>query len=363
MTRPFRPRVLHLVPALFGHAGIVGGAERYVVELSRHMADQVPTRLVTFGERSEELSIGALGVRVLANGQAVRGQRTNQWSPSMLREIMCADVVHCHQQHVLMSSMAAAVCRLTARRVFATDLGGGGWDISAYISTDSWFHGHLHISEYSRSIFGHSGNARARVILGGVDTDKFMPDPDIVRNGGALFVGRLLPHKGISDLITALPPEMSLDVIGPVHDRRYAEKLRLLACGKRVQFRHDCDDNVVIEAYRRAACVVLPSVYRTSDGTESKVPELLGQTLLEAMACGAPVICTNVASLPEIVEEGKTGFIVEPGDCAALRARLQWIARHRAEAAVLGAAGRETVLQRFQWRDVVRRCLDAYSAA
>jgi glycosyltransferase involved in cell wall biosynthesis len=363
MSRAPAIRVLHLVPALFGKTGIVGGAERYALELARHMAQEVPTRLVTFGEHAEERQIGSLDVRVVGNGWSVRGQRTNQWSSSVVGEIMRADVVHCHQQHVLMSSIAAAICRVTGRRVFATDLGGGGWDISAYISTDSWFHGHLHISEYSRAIFGHEANRRARVILGGVDTEKFTPDPTTPRGGGVLFVGRLLPHKGVSDLIAALPEGMSLDIIGPSNDTRYCEQLKEQAHGKPVRFRHDCDDRVLIDAYRRALCVVLPSVYRAPDDTETKVPELLGQTLLEAMACGAPVICTNVASLPEIVEHDKTGFVVEPGDRDALRNRLHWIATHQVYAAALGDAGRRTVVERFQWRQVVRRCLDAYGAA
>ena len=102
----------------------------------------------------------------------------------MLREILGADIVHCHQQHVLMSSTAAAVCRATGRRVFVTDLGGGGWDISAYVSTDGWFHGHLHISEYSRNVFGHQNAPTARVILGGVDTAKFSPGEGVQRDGG-----------------------------------------------------------------------------------------------------------------------------------------------------------------------------------
>jgi len=45
-----RPRVVHLVPAPFGQGGLVGGAERYVFELARHMAERVDTRLVTFGD-------------------------------------------------------------------------------------------------------------------------------------------------------------------------------------------------------------------------------------------------------------------------------------------------------------------------
>ena len=52
-----------------------------------------------------------------------------------------------------------------------------------------------------------------------------------------------------------------------------------MAAGKLVTFRHDVDDRELVDAYRRALCLVLPSVYRTSDGSETKVPELLGQTL------------------------------------------------------------------------------------
>lgn len=361
MTPVERPRVLHLVPALFGAGGVIGGAERYALELARHMAEQVPTRLVTFGAEAGDRSVDRLSVRVLSGGWAVRGQQANRWSPAMLGEILGADVVHCHQQHVVMSSTAAAVCRVTGRRVFVTDLGGGGWDISAYLSTDGWFHGHLHISEYSRTVFGHQDTPRARVILGGVDTLKFSPAPDVARNGRVLFVGRLLPHKGIANLIEALPSGLSLDIVGPPSDSAYVSRLHALAKGKSVRFRHDCSDEVLVDAYRRALCVVLPSLYRTPEG-ETNVPELLGQTLLEGMACAAPVIATKVASLPEIVEDGKNGFVVEADDRDALADRLRWLSGHPDEAAAFGARGREVVLTRFQWPQVVRRCLDVYSA-
>jgi glycosyltransferase involved in cell wall biosynthesis len=199
------------------------------------------------------------------------------------------------------------------------------------------------------------------VILGGVDTERFSPAPATSRGNAALFVGRLLPHKGISDLIAALPAGVSLDIIGPMNGTGHPDFLKDAALGKRVAFRHDVNDGELIDAYRRALCVVLPSVYRTDDGKETIVPELLGQTLLEAMACATPVICTSVASLPEIVDDGKTGFIVEPGDRAALRDRISWLAAHPAEAVQMGVDGRRSVLERFQWPQVVQRCLDAYA--
>ena len=351
------------MPALFGTAGIVGGAERYALELARHMADRVATRLISFGSVPQDIREGNLDVRVIGGAWHVRGQQTNPFTLAIVPEILNADIVHCHQHHILLSSAIAAICRLTGRRVFATDLGGGGWDVSAYVSTDRWFDAHLHISEYSRHISGHDGHSWARVILGGVDTVKFSPGSAAARTERALFVGRLLPHKGVTDLIAALPDTLALDIVGPMNATGAVESFKTQSAGKAIAFHHGVSDEALVEMYRRALCLVLPSVYRTPDGHYSHVPELLGQTLLEAMACGTPVICTRVASMPEIVEDGVSGFIVEPGDHAALRARLEWLAAHPVDADAMGAAGRARVLAQFQWPDVVERCLDAYRTA
>ena len=97
-------------------------------------------------------------------------------------------------------------------------------------------------------------------------------------------------------------------------------------------------------------------------GVEDRVPELLGLVLLEAMACGAPAICTNVASMPEVVVDGVTGFIVPPNDVEALRERLVWIRDHPERAREMGIAGRQRVLNGFTWRAVAERCLAAYDA-
>ncbi len=89
-------RVLHIVPALFGKDGVVGGAERYALELARHMADAVPTTLVSFGDQDREETFGALRVRVIGNPWYVRGQRNNPVSARLLAAIRRARVVHCH---------------------------------------------------------------------------------------------------------------------------------------------------------------------------------------------------------------------------------------------------------------------------
>jgi glycosyltransferase involved in cell wall biosynthesis len=349
------------VPALFGlNGGIVGGGERYALELARHMAEQVPTQLVTFGPRARRSRVGRLAVEVLGNPWYVRGQRNNPFSLRLPPRLLRAEIIHCHQQHVLASSCAALLARLAGKKVFVTDLGGGGWDVSCYVSTDRWYDGHLHLSEYSRRVFGHEGKPWAHVILGGVDTRKFSPDPAVPRDGSVLFVGRLLPHKGVNDLVDAVDADQPLQLIGQPYDPAYLRHLQARAAGKRVAFRHDCDDAALVRAYRQARCLVLPSVYRTLYGQETLVPELLGQTLLEAMACATPVICTRVASMPEVVVDGVTGFVVPPNDPGAIRERLRWLRAHPGDAERMGRAARERVLARFTWPSVVRRCLDAY---
>lgn len=354
-------RVVHLVPAPFGAGGVVGGAERYALELARAMARRLPVTLVTFGDRDRHERDGALDIRIIGRPWYVRGQRTNPVSAKLFAVLRDASVVHCHQQHVVASSLAALYSRLSGRKVFTTDLGGGGWDISGYVSTDRWYHGHLHISEYSRRVFGHSANPRARVILGGVDTARFAPDGAVPRTGDVLFVGRLLPHKGINDLIEALPQGARLRIIGPAGDTRYWADLHRLASGKQVVFEQGLDDDALVHAYRAARCIVLPSVYRTMYGQETRIPELLGQTLLEGMSCGAPALATDVASLPEVVQEGLTGFLVPPNNPPALRAKLEWFQQHATEAAAMGHAAQARVLERFTWDAVVDRCLRAYA--
>lgn len=354
-------RVLHIVPATFGEGGVFGGGERYAFELARHMADEVDTVLLTFGPHRRRERIGKLDLCVIGNPWYVRGQRGNPLALSMFGHLRGADVVHCHQRHLLATSLFALACRLTRRPVFVTDLGGGGWDVSAFCSTDRWFNGHLHLSEYSRAHSGHRDNPLAHVILGGVDTLKFSPGDAIAHDGAVVYAGRILPHKGVTDLVAAMPPDLELKIIGRVADERYLADLHRMAAGKRVTFAHDCGDAGLIQAYRGALCVVLPSVYRSMYGDETPVPELLGQTLLEGMACGKPVICTRVASLPEIVEDGVCGFIVPPNDPEALAARIGWLREHPAEAAAMGVAARERVLDHFTWPRVVRRCLEIYA--
>lgn len=356
-----RPRVVHITPALFGNNGIFGGAERYSYELARHMARFTTTTLVSFSESPQQFTTpDGLRIQTLGPPWYVRGQRFNPVHLGLIRAVAAADVVHCHQPHTMAAELSALLARIAGRRVYASDLGGGGWGFASRIRTDGWFHGYLHISGYSRKIAGHEGRAGSEIIYGGVDTDLFSPDPSIAKEPLVVFVGRLMAHKGVNYLIDALPEGMRLELIGRPYQDEYHRELKRLAEGKTVTFRYDCDDAELVRAYQRAVCVVLPSVYRDCFGFETRVPELLGQTLLEGMACGTPGLCTSVGSLPEVVDHGKTGLVVPPNEPAALRTALERFRDNPTEAIALGAAGRKRVLSRFSWSAVVERCLSAY---
>ena len=73
------------------------------------------------------------------------------------------------------------------------------------------------------------------------------------------------------------------------------------------------------------------------------------------------MICTDVASMPEIVVDGVTGFVVPPNSPEVLGARMRWLRENPAAARRMGEAGRARVLEHFTWSSVVNRCLSAYA--
>ena len=202
-------------------------------------------------------------------------------------------------------------------------------------------------------------------MYGGADPQRFRPNPG-ERRSGVLFVGRLTPHKGIDVLIRALPPDARLTIVGSEgHDPRpperdYPSLLRSLAAGRRVQFLGAVDDEELARQYRTAAVLVIPSVERTCYGRRIVVSELLGLVALEAMASGTPVIASRLGGLPEIVEDGVTGYLVPPGDVSTLRERLVQVLADPAAAARLGSNAREAVVAELTWDRCADRCLAAY---
>ena len=350
-------RVLHVSAASFGAGGVFGGGERYPYELARAMAPLCQVTLVAFGDRPARHRDGDLSVRVLPTRARWKGSDVNPLSEGLLTEVAAADVIHVHQWESVVANQCVVVGRALGKRVFATDHGGSGRNYWRRLRLNRLVTGFLPVSQFGAGFYPELDD-RCHVILGGVDTDRFSPDPSVTRDPRALFVGRLLPHKGIDRLIDAVPPTLELEVIGRPYDPAYRDYLHTRAEGRRIEFRARTTDDELVEAYRRARAVILPSVYRPTFGPAQRKPELLGLTLLEAMACGTPVVCTDVGGMPEIVGLGG-GFVIDPDEPAALVAALESLVHDDRLWASTSEAALATA-RSHTWRAVAERCLSLY---
>lgn len=327
------------------------------------MASDVECELVTFGPRpSVTVEPGGLRIRVVRSLASWQGHPAHPLPPGLLGTLRHADVVHTHHMRSAPSRIAALTGRLRRQHLVVTDHGLTGSDWGGLLPR--LFDRFLLVSEYSAREL-RVPRERTRVIYGGADPVRFHPEGETVRHG-ILFVGRLTPHKGLDRLLAALPDGRDLAIAGSIgHDpnppeREYPALLHTLARGKQVRFLGPVADGDLPALYRRAAVFVLPSVHDTCYGRHVRVSELLGLVVLEAMASGTPVVASAVGGVAEIVEHGRTGFLVEPGNTAALRERLEELLRDRKLAARMGAAARESVLDRFTWQACAARCLAAY---
>jgi glycosyltransferase involved in cell wall biosynthesis len=260
------------------------------------------------------------------------------------------------------SRIAAVIGRLRRKRAVVTDHGLAGSQWGGLLPR--FFDGFLAVSEHSARQMA-TPRSRTRVIYGGVDCERYTPDSSGTRRG-VVFIGRLTPHKGIDRLIQALPRGASLTIAGSAgHDPRLPERdypklLRRLAERRDVRFVGPVPDADLPALLRGAAVLALPSVHWTCYGRYVPVSELLGLVVLEAMASGTPVVCSRIGGLPEIVEEGVTGFLVEPGDVDELRDRLAQVLGDPQGTARVGREARERALERFTWSHCAERCLAAY---
>lgn len=352
-------RVAVTYPIEFRDAGHIGGGERYALEFARALADRVDTRLITFGRARCTYRIGNLRVEVYPQLFLIRGRQNNPANPLFLRGLWDVDVIHCIGWHMLPTDLAILFGRATAKRVFVTDVGGGAdFSLGKYLPVGKLVHRFLFLTRYAASLYPEVRD-RASAIYGGADLAKFSPGPT-AREHKVLFVGRIIPAKGIEYLIDAVDPTVPLAIVGRPYAADYHAALRRQAKGRNVRFITDADDARLLEEYRSSLVTVLPSVKRSAY-SRYEVPNVLGLTLLESMACGTPVVCTDVGPERELVQDGVTGFVVPPNDAAALGARLNDLLADPGLAQRMGAAARSRVLEQFTWEKTAERCLQAYN--
>ncbi len=171
-----------------------------------------------------------------------------------------------------------------------------------------------------------------------IDLNLFLKKGDKEFKKDIVFVGSLYKLKGVDYLIDAFSgladTDARLVIIGDGPERKNLEKM--VEGSENVVFLGHLDNSEVKKRLDKALVLVLPSL---SEG--------LGLVLLEAMACGKPVIGSDVGGIPELIEDGKNGYIVKAKDSDALRDRLRMFTEDMGLARRMGYAGHKFVLENF----------------
>ena len=180
----------------------------------------------------------------------------------------------------------------------------------------------------------------------GVDGERYTPGEASGRKGSGvrvLCVARLVRHKGHPTLLRALAAlgrqglELQATVVGDGPERVELERLRdELGLQGRVRFAGPLGQDELPAVYRDHDVFCLPTL-----------SEAVGVVNMEAMACGLPVVCSDLMGVPELVEDGINGLLVTPGREGQLAGALRRLAEDLALRTRLGEAGRRTVEERF----------------
>ena len=200
-------------------------------------------------------------------------------------------------------------------------------------------------------------NDRIAVIPEGV-SPRYMPAPNRIRSDArtVLFVGRPDPYKNLVGLIEAFASlreqcqfPVTLRLVGAL-DARYPEgpkRAQSLNLGDAAVWTGYLTDEQLLQEYQNADVFVLPSLY-----------EGFGLPVLEAMACGAPVICSNKGSLPEVA--GDAALKVQPQDRIGLTEAMRRVLTDSRLARELSNKGIQHAAK-FTWQETVRQTLAAYA--
>jgi len=192
------------------------------------------------------------------------------------------------------------------------------------------FHNYLHTwsDKVDRYIaLGEFG--RHKFIQGGLPAQKIVVKPNFVhpdpgagdgRGGYALFVGRLSPEKGLSTLLDAWSnhpafPDLRIAGEGPLASLVHEACVRT----PRVKWLGPLSRAETFEQMRNARFLICPSTWY----------ECFALVVVEAFACGLPVIASSLGALPELIRPEQTGLLFTPGSASDLSAKVQWALEHQ----------------------------------
>jgi starch synthase len=374
---------------------VYGGAGVHVEYLARELQRIADIEVRCFGADRP----GALAFRAPAElADANAALQTMAIDLQMASDLGGAAVVHSHTWYANFAGHVAkllhgvphvaTVHSLEPMRPWKAEQLGGGYRLSSFCertaleSADAIIAVSPAMRDDVLASYPALDPARVHVILNGIDSQQYHPDPETVfleRVGidpgrpSVVFVGRITRQKGITHLLDAalaFDPEAQIVLAAGAPDTAsLADEIR--ARVERVQAERGgivwlqgmLEKPDVIQLLSHATVFVCPSIY-----------EPLGIVNLEAMACGAAVVATRTGGIPEVVVDGETGLLVpfdefdpetrEPRDprrfAADIAERVNRLLGDPALAGRFGRAGRVRAVEEFGWGVIAERTLELY---
>ena len=361
-------------PNFYGGVGVHVG--NMASALSKYMEVEVRTRWVQRAPRQA----GVRRYRV----DAVKGDfgpalEALKLDLEIVSDPMDCDIVHSHTWYMNMAGALAkklygipavvTVHSLEPLRPWKAEQLGRGYELSKWMEREG-------LCACDRVIAVSEGmkkdimkcypipRSRISVVYNGIDPDVYKRREEKgvlrkygVRNPYVLFVGRLTRQKGVFDLLEAskrfMPGTQTVLATGRPDEPGILDDLKRAVKGRRdvVWINSMLEQSETIALYSGASVCVTPSVY-----------EPFGIVVVEAMACGSPVVASAVGGILEIIENGHSGLLVPPRDPEALAGAVNRLLGDAALGKRLAADARKRVEERFTWEAAARRTFEIYKS-
>lgn len=359
-----------------------GGVETFVWELAGQLAER-GHQVELFGGRGKGERRPIPGVRVRLFPYIDRDAwrkvplLSRQFGPTKLLERLSMlpfalpallagkfDIVHIQKPYDL---PAGAIARLSGAKLLFGCHGKDFWPGDKLFVR--FINGSVAASRFNAAQVRARYGIEPIVVYNGVDLQRFTPCSDndaavlgsygIERSTQAaptlLYAGRLVRWKGVEYLIKALPHiTPASTVLWIAGEGDYFETLRRMAVelgvAERVRFLGKVEQRELSALYRNCALLAATSF----------VNETFGMALCEAMACGTPVVASDFGGFREVVSEGVSGLRFCPQDPADLADKVNILLSDPAMRELMGAAGRQRVIELFSWRAVADRVEEVY---
>ncbi|MBC7523120.1 MAG: glycogen synthase [Flavobacterium sp.] len=383
---------------------IYGGAGVHIDFLSLELAKLAPVEIRCFGTQNEQLnSMNVVGIESSLNVGAILEHPQIKMFQNLSKNVemshltLQADVVHCHTwythlagiftRELLQTPLILTTHSLETHRPWKVEQLGNGYFLSRWIENHAYntADGVIAVSEQMKTdvvdAYGIEPD-KVTVIHNGIDPEFYKPtfDTNLLKEYGidseipfVLFVGRITRQKGISQLIAAAKYfDSNCQIVlcaGAPDTLEIATETEVLINELKSQ-----RDGVILISemlprekikilYSHARVFACPSLY-----------EPFGIINLEAMACETPVVGSAVGGIPEIIVEGKTGYLIplesisrtdfNPKDSEHFQiefaSKINILLNDENLAIEMGKAGRKRVLEKFSWKSIAKKTYDYY---